>query len=286
MTIKLSNEDADKALRGISIPPRPAVLNQLMQEVRRDAPNVRAIANLVSSDVALAAAILKTVNSPFFGLRNKIGSVQQAISLLGIRNLTTLATGILLRSAVGGDAVSMERFWESAEKVAGITAYIASRLPGVPRDDAYTFGLFHDCGMPVLMQKFPDYKSTLKLANASTGREMTTIEDELHATNHAVVGYMLARAWYLPDTISEAILRHHDPAVFERNDDTSNTARTLIAAVYLAEQFYDQVLQMRDNPHWARMGGRVLAHLGIDDIEYGDLQEEILVINGKQACEL
>lgn len=279
MAVELSTEEAEKALRGISIPPRPAILTQLTNEVRRDAPNLRTIAGLIAADVGLAAATLKTVNSPFFGLTNKIGSMQQAVSLLGVRNITTLATGLLLRNSVGGDKVSLERFWDSAEKVARIAAYIASTLPRISRDDAYTFGLFHDCGMPVLMQKFPEYRETLRLANGSVSRPMTEVEDERHATNHATVGYLLSRAWYLPDAICEAILRHHDVLIFTRGDHISPTARTLIAVVLLAEQINDEVLRMRNSPQWDMLGEQVLGHLGLDQAEYIDLKEEVLNLN-------
>ncbi len=276
MAFDISTEDAEKALRGISIPPRPAILTQLTQEIRRDSPNLRTIAGLIAADVGLSAATLKTVNSPFFGLQNKIGSMQQAVSLLGVRNITTLATGLLLRKSVGGDKLTLERFWDSAEKVARIAAYIASTLPRISRDDVYTFGLFHDCGMPVLMQKFPEYKDTLRLANGSVGRPMTEVEDERHATNHATVGYLLARAWYLPDTICEAILRHHDISIFTRGDHISPTARTFIAVVLLAEQIHDEVMRMRNSPPWDLLGSDVLAHLGLDQAEYVDLKEEVL----------
>ena len=279
MAHELSTEEAEKALRGLSIPPRPTVLTQLTNEVRREAPNLRTISGFIASDVGLSAAVLKTVNSPFFGLPNKIGSMQQAVSLLGVRNITTLATGLLLRNAVGGDKVSLERFWDSAEKVAQISAYVASTLPRISRDDAYTFGLFHDCGMPVLMQKFPDYKETLRLANGSVDRPMTEVEDERHATNHATVGYLLSRAWYLPDAICEAIMRHHDMMIFTRGDHVSPAARTLIAVVLLAEQIHDEVLRMRNSPQWDSLGEHVLAHLGLDQAEYIDLKEEVLNMN-------
>ena len=279
MAVELSAEEAEKALRGISIPPRPVILTQLVNEVRRDSPSLRTIAGLIAADVGLAAATLKTVNSPFFGLPKKIGSMQQAVTLLGVRNITTLATGLLLRNAVGGDKVSLERFWDSAEKVARIAAYIASTLPRISRDDAYTFGLFHDCGMPVLMQKFPDYKETLRLANGNVNRPMTEVEDERHATNHATLGYLLSKAWYLPDAICEAIMRHHDTSIFTRGDHVSPAARTLIAVVLLAEQIHDEVLRLRNSPQWDSLGDHVLSHLGLDQAEYIDLKEEVLNLN-------
>ena len=272
MAVELSTEDTEKTLRGILIPPRPIVLTKLTEELRRDAPNLRTVAALISSDVGLAAAALKTVNSPFFGLPNKIGSLQQAVTLLGVRNMGTLATGLLLRGAVTGDKASLERFWDGAEQIARISTFIASTLRRVPRDDAYCFGLFRDCGVPVLMQKFPDYM------RAGNGMATTESEDKRLATNHATVGYLMSRAWFLPDAIGEAIMRHHDHSIFTGDAKISPTARTLIAVVLLADQIHDDALNMRDSPPWHLLGEHVFAHLDLSPTEYADLKEEVLAM--------
>lgn len=276
MARDISKEDADRALKGLTIPPRPAILMGLMNEVKEDMPDLRIISGLISSDVGLAAATLKTVNSPFFGLGRKVSSVQQAVTLLGVRNISTLSTGLILRNTLGGKKPSLERFWDSAEKVASIAAFVATSLPRMSRDDAYTFGLFRDCGIPMLMQKFPDYKETLTIASGTLDRPMTDVEEERHETNHATIGYLMAKTWYLPGFLCEAILRHHDPSVFSPTDDASPEARTLIAIGALAEQLHDQVIRMRQEHLWETVGPLVLEHLGFDHDEFSDLKEAVL----------
>jgi len=276
MARDISMEEAEQALKGLSIPPRPNILTALMSEIRSDDPNLRTISGLISSDVGLAATTLKTVNSPFFGLGHKVSSVQQAVVLLGMYNVATLATGLLLRKALGGKGVSLERFWDSAEKVANIAAVVANALPQVARDEVYTFGLFRDCGIPMLMQKFPDYKETLTIVSGTLDRPMTEVEDERHETNHATIGYLMAKTWYLPGFLCEAILRHHDPSVFSPTDDASPKARTLIAIGALAEQLHDEVMRMRQEHLWETVGPLALEHLGFDRDEYSDLKEAVL----------
>jgi hypothetical protein len=83
-----------KTLKGIAIPSRPQVLVQLENELTKDDPDPRVIARLISGDVGLSAAVLKTVNSPFFGLSRRISSVAQAVSLLGMRSATQIVTGL------------------------------------------------------------------------------------------------------------------------------------------------------------------------------------------------
>ena len=189
--------------------------------------------------------------------------------------MKSIVTGLLLKSALGGaDAMTLERFWDSSEKVAKISAYIASTLPRAPRDEAYTFGLFRECGIPLLMQRFDGYKETLKIAGGEN-RAMTFVEDERHGTNHAVVGFMVAKTWGLPEALSEAILRHHDPDVLSESDSAPAVVRTLVAINYLAEFLNDTGLRMRDNQQWQGVSARVLSHLGISTGEFEDLKEGV-----------
>lgn len=275
MAEQLLQEEMDKALKGIAIPPRPQVLVSLGKEMAKDDPDLLQIARLIGGDVGLTAAVLKTVNSPFFGLRSKVSSVAQAVSLMGMKTANQIATGLMLRNAVPGEKQSLEAFWDSAEKVANISAYLASTLPRVAKDDAYSFALFHDVGVPILMQKFPDYRQTLELATDTPDRPVTELEDERHATNHATLGYLLAKSWFLPTAICEGILRHHDATAFDDRDSISPEARTLVAITCLADSLNDAVTRARRNVQWDQMGALVLKHLGLDEVEYLDLKEEV-----------
>jgi len=273
-------EVIEKTLKGIAIPSRPQVLVQLHNELAKDDPDPRVIARLISGDVGLSAAVLKTVNSPFFGLSRRMSSVEQAVSLLGMRSATQIVTGLLLRTAIAGKAGSLERFWDSAEKVAGIASHIALSIPHGPRDEAYCFGLFHDIGIAILMQKFPDYRQTLAMAEQIIDRPITAVEEERHATDHATLGYLVAKGWFLPEVICDGILYHHDPSVFDDRDVVSSQALTLIAINALAEHFHDEYFRLRSNSSWERMGDRALDHLGLQEDEYCDLREDLTTMVG------
>jgi len=218
--------------------------------------------------------VLQTVNSPFFALRQKIGAIPQAVQLLGAGNVATIVTGLVLRQSLGGAGVSLERFWDSAEKVAQIAAFVAGKLPRVGRDEAYTLGLFRDCGIALLLRRFPDYAQTLKLsAGDNTG--MIKLEEERHGTNHATVAYLVARRWELPEQICEAIQRHHDMSIFEEGYTDQTAPLTLVALNMLSEYLFDEVMRGRSNAHWARNGDRIVEHLGLSRSELKDIEEEI-----------
>jgi HD-like signal output (HDOD) protein len=276
MTIEIPQDEAEKLIKNIMIPPRPQVLVDLSHETRKDDPDFTRIAKLISGDVSLSAAMLKTVNSPLFHLQQKVASVPQAITMLGLTNVMNISTGIILRNTLSKHSVQMERFWESAAQVAMISAAVASTLPDVPREAAYTYGLFQDCGIPVMMQRFENYKDTLRLANSSFDKTFTAVEDERHNTNHVVVGHYLARAWFLPEFICTAILHHHDLSIFDSNPNhVPPEAITLIATSRVAEHISNSYLRLTVDNEWNNIGGSVLQHLGLMGTEFEDLKEQI-----------
>jgi len=278
MARELAPELIQKTLQGISIPPRPQVLVRLDSELARDDPDPGVVVRLISSDVVLSAAMLKTVNSPFFGLSRRIGSVAQAVNMLGLKTTARIVSGLVLRMSMGGKQWSLERFWDTAEKVACIASHVASTLPRGPRDEAYCFGLFRDIGIPMLLQKFPDYRQTLALAENTVDRPMTALEEERHATDHATLGYLVARSWLLPEAICEGIRYHHDPTVLDTRDLLNPMALTLIAINALAEHLHDEYVRMRANATWQQMADGVLAYLGLSEDEYRDLREEVTTL--------
>lgn len=276
-TMEINLQEAEKLLKGIVIPPRPSVLADVNQEANKDEPNFGKIAQLIGQDVGLSAAMLKTINSPLFGLSKRVSSVQQAVTMLGIKNTVNIITGLVLKASMAGNKVpSLERFWDSAALEAMVSAYIASQLPGAHADASYTFGLFQNCGIPLLMQRFPGYLRTLQEANASTTESFTTIEDNHHATNHASVGYLMARSWFLPESICQAILCHHDLSIFDTaSHEISADVCTLIAITRLAEHIAHGFMRLTTDNEWEKIGARAMQHLGLGETEYEDLRDQI-----------
>ncbi len=259
-------------VRELKFPPRPEVVTILAQEGAREHPDVHRICKAVKADVAMAGAMLKAVNSPVFALSKKVTTIDGAIAVLGVKNVKSIATGLALRSSVGSGP-SMERFWDSAEKVALISAHVAKVFRTTKADEAYTYGLFHNCGIPMLMQRFPNYRDALIAANKNAEVPFTTCEDDVVGTNHAVVGYFLARAWELPDATTEAILRHHESDVFDQTELAGQT-HGLIAIGHMAEHIYHLMVRTSVDLEWERFGAASLAHLGFSEAEFFEIADD------------
>ncbi len=271
----LSKAEIDKTLVGIVIPSRPQILVKLGVELAKDDPEPQVLVRLISVDVALSAAVLKTVNSPYFGLPSKTSSVTSAVALLGMRSVNQIVTTLVLKNSVAGDVRSLDKFWNTSEKLAAISAYITSTMRRGPRDDAYSFGLFHDIGIPFLSNKIATYGKTLASVAKAPFRSLTSLEDEQHATNHAILGYLIAKEWCLPPVLCEAILYHHDDSVFQDRDAVSPRALTLIAIARLADYLNEDGASAHVQHEWDRVGDQVLAHLDLSEAKCLNLRGEL-----------
>ena len=275
---EMFDQEIERVATSIGIPPCPSILLELSEEAKKEEPDFSKVEKLVAKDVGLSATLLKTVNSPFYGLRTKISTVSQAISMLGLSMLSRTVSGLVLRNVFSGiDQIMMERFWDSSAKFAIATSFIAKRVPGMDREEAYTYGLFQNCGIPILMQRFPDYKHTLGQANNSSTRKFTDVEDEIHGTDHATMGFLMTKSWNLPESISSAVRFHHEYTVLtESTTKLSNESQNLIALGLLADRMVQVYSGLNFSLEWTKGGPIALEHLGLTETEFEDIHDDVV----------
>ena len=277
MNTPLSFEATSEILGAIKIPAAPAVFMDLHELMQRDEPEIDAVAATISRDAGLSALVLKTLNSPFFGLRIKVKSIHQATMLLGLLNIGNIVAGLALRQAMetaGGP--TPEHYWESPVNVGMVAARLAQRVAGVPADEAYMLGLFHHVGIPLMMERFDDYLKTLR-ESACDGRSPVECEDQRYHTNHAVVGYFVSRNWALPEHIGDLILRHHDvQAVLGENAGAVSRSGLLLAVLKMAEHIDQRYWGKPVDPEWQRHGQTVLDYVGVSSTDFEDIVEDMV----------
>ena len=266
----LSKAEAEKIIASVTIPPRPAIVNAVLEERNRAEPDLRRVAQLVATDVGLAAAVLKTINSPLFGLRRQVTSIEHGVSMLGMKNVGALVMSLSLRNTV--PTQGLDRFWDEAARTALVSAYLAQTLGCSPKEDAHLFGLFHDAGIPLLMRRFPNYRETLKRANSEMSRSFTEVEDAELGTNHAVVGALLAKGWQLPEHIRLGIGQHHDRDIFTSRLPTESI--NLAALTHLAEHIESSYSRLSSDAGWENGGAAILAHLMLSQDQFEELAKD------------
>lgn len=267
----------EASLREIGIPPRPRLLEQIVLEARAGEPDFNYLADLIQADVALAAGLVKVANSPFFGYRQKTRNVRDALLMLGLRAAANAVAGLILRRLFPLPP-QLERFWDASQRTAELSAWLVRRLGvryGVGAEDAYTFGLFRDCGIPILMRRFDDYRDVLVRANECDSQSFTAVEEAVLPTNHAVVGGLMAQSWWLPEDLCTALRRHHDGSLLARDGvGGSGSSRRQVALAQLAEKLHQELTGLGLTREWDKLGDACLAELELTEAELGGLVDE------------
>ena len=277
MAKHITQDELEHLLSSIKIPPRPTVIEEINSEKNKAYPNIAKFGQIISKDMALTAAMLKTANSPFFGLRIKIETAQAAVITMGINTALGIIIGIALKNAIGGKSPILEKFWQKAEKVAIIASYISGKVSGVPIDIAYMYALFHDSGIPIMLHNFPEYAKTLMKTNMGYHLDFKFLEDESYIANHVMIGYLLATNWSLPKSICQAVLNQHDISILHSKEEFSEEARGLIAVIRFAEYLFDS-FEQRDNREWEESGSIILSYLNLSDDDFNGIKNEVFLL--------
>ncbi|MBL4942149.1 MAG: HDOD domain-containing protein [Colwellia sp.] len=273
MLFDLDEEKMSAVISSFQIPVKPEILSSIQKIMTEDEPSIEDISSLIFGDVGLSAAILKIINSPFYGMNRRISEIKQAVMMLGIKTVNGLVTALLLKASFKGDAcISLERFWDDAQDVANAMTYIGNKIKNeLPVDMLYTIGLFQNCGIPLLALKHADYIEILSEANRQNVNSIT-LEEARYRTNHAVLGYYVATSWHLPKEICQLILQHHDSGFFKQ--PIAPNIQLAFAALKTAENMVEKVKRYNPSPDWDEIGEEALDILGISPEDYSDIEDD------------
>lgn len=240
-----------------------------------DEPDLGVVGRIASSDVAMAATLLRIANGPLFkpvGL--PCSTVGQAMTRIGLRESVAVMTGFLAEHAIPVNAPQLTRFWQRSTKRAIAMTTVARELPGLSPDLAHSFGLFLHVGMPVLLQSVRGYGATMVEAAARIDRPYVATENANHKTDHAVVGALVARVWNLPPTLMAAIRLHHDYFALG-HADIEPEVHTLIAAGLIADHLMRRHEGLPEDADWAGHHAAAMEWLQVSWDELAQWEESI-----------
>jgi HD-like signal output (HDOD) protein len=189
----------------IDIPTKPDTLVRLSLLMADEEVNLQAIGALVEADMALAAAVMKAVNSSLYGLKGRVQSVQQAVTYLGTREIAGITFEMGLRAAFP-PAPELDPIWTRATQRGLLMGRLGQAL-GLDAWGAHSAGLFEECGKAVLFRHAPDhYRSMLRAATNDV--ELCQLEHTGFGVSHDALGSALCESWGLGPT-AVASVRHH-----------------------------------------------------------------------------
>lgn len=262
--------------RGFSVPAQPELLLKLQKLMRVSEPDINRIADIISQDVAVSATILKTINSPLYGLARSISDIKKSVRYIGLAGITTLVTSSLLKRSFKDKKASipLDDFWNNSSNIANSAVFIAKRLKKkLSSEKLFTLGLFHDCGIPVMAMKYENYRNTLTLAEENPSETLPDIEEKAYNVSHATIGYYVATSWRLPVDICQLILRHHEREYLHKIDDSAD--QVSFAILKLAENIVYLHKHFRESADWPFVRDSVLTVLNIDEYDIADLIEDL-----------
>ncbi len=215
------------------VPPLPHVVAQLLKEIQDPNATASSVGDIAASDPAMAASMIRTVNSAAFGLSRKITSVAEAVNFLGFTSVKSMVLRLQLEQTLGGagkkNNEDVEDLWIHSLVVSYIADTLARKVPGVDRGFVSTLALLHDIGKLVVQTQFPHEAQQLR--GCSVDESPLSREVRVLGVDHATLGANLAAKWGLPGDLVQAIRWHHCP---ERAFSSSDP-KQLHQAMYLLQ---------------------------------------------------
>ncbi|MFZ1130081.1 MAG: response regulator [Terriglobales bacterium] len=195
------------------LPSLSSTLTSLTEAVRDPNTSMNRVADIIEQDLAMSAKVLQLVNSAFFGLAQKVTSLRNAVTYLGMETIKNLALASETFRVFVPDRRIPQSVCESMQHNAHRAAAIASALPmdKKSREVAVVAALLHDIGRLIMASKMPDQFCAVMARSEERGCEYFEAEEELLGTSHAEIGAYLLGLWGIPNLAVEAIAHHHHP---------------------------------------------------------------------------
>lgn len=263
----LSGEESKRISRllqkGITIPPQPRVVQELRQSLAAGVSDVRVLARIISQDPGIVAMLFKVSQSVVFRRFKPFHSIENVLMAMGLQQAGNFVSAVALTGLLPAkhNRKAFEAYWARSQAISELAMLIADervQVCNVFPDQACLAGIFHDCGVAVLMQRFSTYCKDMRL-DISGGWVDLHAEDARFNADHCVIGYLVGRHWQLPDFICDAIRYHHDIGQME-----PHAARTMVAILQLANYIYYSN-QHLDYPDWDSIKDAVMDELGLGE---------------------
>ncbi len=225
----------------IQLPALPTIAMEVVELIDNPRTSAAKLGQVISSDQALTAKVLKIANSPFYGFPRKISTIEFAIIVLGFDALKEIVISISLVSALqkrSDQYFNAQHFWDHSIAAATIGRRLAKELGYRVSGEVFVAGLLHDMGITALHRYFNN--EFRRIVDILRDSELTTVEAEesVLGVTHGDIGGWLAERWNLPEHLIEAIAYHHQPMKAKVNVE-------LVALVHCADVIAREILQLK-----------------------------------------
>lgn len=213
-----------------SFPSMPEAAAKLLKLLDNPDATAAQIEQILRYDAGLTANLLKLTNSVYFGLPCKVGSVTQAVVLLGWKKLIQLVMASCVNAVMGkpvpGYDLPAGELWRHSIAVSVAAEGLAKELKVSASEEIFTAALLHDVGKLVLGGFVKEDLEKIE-TEASRGISFEVAEHMVLGTDHTEVGAQILKNWSFPPALVNAVRWHHDP-------DSAGKTDTLVDIVHVA----------------------------------------------------
>jgi HD-like signal output (HDOD) protein len=188
------------------------------------------MADVVEKDTSLSAKLLKIVNSAFYSFPSKIDSIRRAITIIGTKELATLAIGISAIEAFSGipaELTDMRKFWRHSIACGIFARLLGTYVDGVSTERLFVSGLLHDIGRLVMFRSLPEHTAYSLFVSVDQCLPLYKVENDVFGFEHAGVGSLLMEKWKFPTQLVRNVRFHHADAAVEAESSIINIADCL-----------------------------------------------------------
>lgn len=212
----MHTETLEAIKRSAAIPSMPMVATRCYEMTQDPNCNYTKLVELLSTDPGIAADILRLSNSALFGVTRQVGSLKQAITLLGMKRVRDLVMArYLVQQIEDGDSglIDINYFWRRSLTTGILASKFADTLAPKQRDETFIAGLLADVGVMVLARALPkNYRQIAEQYKPHGSDDWMSGEYSLMGVEHGEVSAMVLEQWNLPKELAEAVRYHHTPA--------------------------------------------------------------------------
>lgn len=239
------------------LPSLPTAVSSLLASFDQDDLDVAHVAAQIARDQSLTARVLRVANSSFYGLQCKVGTINEAVVVLGFRALRSMVLAVGMSGAFRAEqcpGFNVAAYLRHCVAT-GLAARELAPLTGHNQELAFTAGILHDIGELVLASSFSaQYAAALAYKQAHDCFTLVA-ESEVLGLNHADIGSLLAETWHFPEELREAVALHHAPVNIRPGSlaEVIHVADGIAHALGVADVEHEIVMPL-DGPLWRRLG--------------------------------
>lgn len=194
------------------LPPFPHTVLELSAILNNQSPDVKKAGKIIRADPSLSAHVLRLCNSPMFGLRTRVISIEQATILIGAERLRSLAMtcSLVNYSGVGLPRDQVNIFWRHSFLAAMLSEHLAVQTDYFEKEQAYIAGLLHDIGQLPQWMLAAEERAERKTAPPADWNDNPLVEHDHFGMDHCEIGSSMAVTWNFMPSFIDILAHHHN----------------------------------------------------------------------------